>query len=619
MKKIILASLVYSAIFPSTSFAASRNDVMSLIDELSTSGQPKNSSSSAKSAPLTSTKGPLPVKSISTTSATPTATQPTVTKPVTVSSSTGSVPVKATSVSRTIGYEPVKTMPVKNAVNSAAPVSSSKPASLPGIDEYLKGSPSPSSSQSTTVAAAPVTIEPVTPDIVQPEPQTIAPQPIEAPVVADISSKKTLNDNACLGAGQGKGNLSFYDVVVMAMCNDPKAKATWLNLHQYQIAKDSSYAGYMPTVDLNSSFGHRELTQTVDKKDYKTKTESWANTLELSWLLFDFGQREASVDKAKSELIAVEFLSLSDLQDVVLDAAQKYFAVIASEAYLEAARDIEVIAYKSLQVTQGKREAGVGELADELQAKNAALSATNYRIKAEGEVRNSMGALASILGKDITKDISFQKGLSVPSQSSLNNINQLIEKALNQHPQLLAAKEQITVSEKELSVAKRGFLPSVYFTSRWGNDRPKYGPGYDSDELYMGVNVKVPLFSGFSQYNAVRAAQNKLELTQNQFVQTKQNIALQVWQTYQRLSTAQNNLKNMRDLVASSSRAYEIARGRYQSGVGSILELLNTQNDLSEAQINNVNTMVDWHLARLSLASSLGQLNVSTIKSSTLN
>ncbi|QBH96278.1 TolC family protein [Limnobaculum zhutongyuii] len=624
MKKIILASLVYSAIFPSASFAASRDDVMNLIDELSTSGQQKSSSSSVKVAPQVSTKGPLPVKSVSTAATSPIAAQPVVTKPVAVSSSTGSTPVKTTNVSRTVGYAPAKNMPMKGAVSSAAPASTSSiPGSLPGIDEYLvRGTSSSSSSaslQPATVAPVPVSMEPVAPVTTQPEPQKITAQSVDAPVIADISSKKTLNDNACLGTGQGKGNLSFYDVVVMAMCNDPKAKATWLNLQHYQIAKDSSYSGYMPTVDLNSSFGHRELTQTVDKKDYKTKTESWSNTLELSWLLFDFGQREATVDKAKSELMAVEFLSMSDLQDVVLDAAQKYFAVIASEAYLEAARDIEVIAYKSLQVTQGKREAGVGELADELQAKNAALSATNYRIKAEGEVRNSMGALASVLGKDITKDISFQKGLSVPSQNSLNNINQLIEKALNQHPQLLAAKEQITVSEKELSVAQRGFLPSVYLTSRWGNDRPKYGPGYDSDELYMGVNVKVPLFSGFSQYNAVRSAQNRLEQTQNQFIQTKQNIALQVWQTYQRLSTAQNNLKNMRDLVASSSRAYEIARGRYQSGVGSILELLNTQNDLSEAQINNVNTMVDWHLARLSLASSLGQLNVSTIKSSTLN
>ncbi|MFV0548118.1 MAG: TolC family protein [Limnobaculum xujianqingii] len=626
MKKIILASLVYSAIFPSASFAASRDDVINLIDELSTSGQQKSSSPSVKVTPQASTKGPLPVKSISTTSSAPMTAQSATTKPVAVSSSTGSTPVKTTSVSRTVGYEPAKTMPMKSSTNSAVPVTSSKPTSLPGIDDYLvKGTSSSSSSASlppATVAPVPVSMEPVAPVTAQSAPQKVAAQTVDtvdAPVVADISSKKSLNDNACLGAGQGKGNLSFYDVVVMAMCNDPKAKATWLNLQHYQIAKDSSYSGYMPTVDLNSSFGHRELTQTVDKKDYKTKTESWSNTLELSWLLFDFGQREATVDKAKSELMAVEFLSMSDLQDVVLDAAQKYFAVIASEAYLDAARDIEVIAYKSLQVTQGKREAGVGELADELQAKNAALSATNYRIKAEGEVRNSMGALASVLGKDITKDISFQKGLSVPSQNSLNNINQLIEKALNQHPQLLAAKEQITVSEKELSVAKRGFLPSVYLTSRWGNDRPKYGPGYDSDELYMGVNVKVPLFSGFSQYNAVRSAQNRLEQTQNQFVQTKQNIALQVWQTYQSLSTAQNNLKNMRDLVASSSRAYEIARGRYQSGVGSILELLNTQNDLSEAQINNVNTMVDWHLARLSLASSLGQLNVSTIKSSTLN
>lgn len=113
----------------------------------------------------------------------------------------------------------------------------------------------------------------------------------------------------------------------------------------------------------------------------------------------------------------------------------------------------------------------------------------------------------------------------------------------------------------------------------------------------MGVNVKVPIFSGFSQYNAVKSAQNRLEQSKNQYAQSKQDIALQVWQTYQSLSTTQSNLKNVSDLVASSRRAYEIARGRYQSGVGSILELLNTQNDLSQAQIDNVNSMVEWHLS----------------------
>lgn len=355
----------------------------------------------------------------------------------------------------------------------------------------------------------------------------------------------------------------------------------------------------MPTVDGLSTFNHQKSKTHYPQTTLDNTTEAWKNTLELSWLLFDFGQREAGIDRANVELNAVEFLTQSELQDVVLDAAQKYFTVIAAQAYLDAARDIELISYKSLQVTQGKREAGVGVLADELQAKNAALSSTNYRIKAEGDVRNAMGALASIMGRDITKNITFQKGLVMPSESALDNVQQLINSALNQHPYLLSVKEQITVSEKELAIAQRGFLPSVYLTSRWGKSEAKYGPTYDGDEFYMGVNVKVPIFSGFSQYNAVKSAQNRLEQSKNQYAQSKQDIALQVWQTYQSLSTTQSNLKNVSDLVASSRRAYEIARGRYQSGVGSILELLNTQNDLSQAQIDNVNSMVEWHLSIL--------------------
>ncbi|GKX61786.1 hypothetical protein SOASR032_03550 [Pragia fontium] len=565
MKKILLASLIYSVLFPVGTASSAVNNVHNFIDDIATSRPVSTGESRAVSIPQSETS----LKEL------PDATQ---------------------------YLREVKANPNRVAQQSEGKTWTKVSSTYQGSNEISTESPLSQPEQSLSQSTS------------------LTPTPAQNQVVVqDFSVKKGMEPDICLTNAASKNKLSFYEVVVLAMCNDPKAKATWLNLRHYQIAKDGSYAGYMPTVDLTSSFNHTDNTTKVEGQDIDIKKESWAHTLELSWLLFDFGQREASVDRAKSELIAVEFLSLSDLQDVVLDSAQKYFSVIAAEAYLDAARDIELIAYKSLQVTKAKREAGIGVLADELQAKNAALSATNYRIKAEGDVRNAMGALASVLGKNITKDISFQRGLTVPSQRSLNDINQLIEKALNQHPQLLSAKEQIRVSEKELDVAKRGFLPSVYFTSRWGNDRLKYGPGYDTEELYMGVNVKVPLFSGFSQYNAVRTAQNKVELTKNQLAQTRQDIALQVWQTYQRLTTAQNNLTNMSELVASSRKAYDIARGRYQSGVGSILELLNTQNDLSEAQMNNVNTMVDWHLARLALASSLGQLNVSTIKNSPLN
>lgn len=428
-----------------------------------------------------------------------------------------------------------------------------------------------------------------------------------------LTKSGPIRDDFCLTGTENKQQLSLYNVVALAICNNPKARETWLTLYQYQIARDKSYASYMPTIDMNSTFNHSENRTYINDRTIDTDKESWTNTLELSWLLFDFGQREAGVDKAQSELQAVELLSQASLQDIVLDAAQKYFAVIAAQAYLDAARDIELIAYKSLQVTQGKHASGVGELADELQAKNAALSSTNYRIQAEGDLSITMGELASILGKNITQNIRFENNLNVPSKLSLKNINALIEKALNQHPQLRAAKEQITTSEKALAQAQRGLLPSVYLTSRMGNDRPKYGPGYENDEFYVGLNVKIPIFSGFSQYNTIRSAHNQLEISKNQLQQTKQDVALNVWKTYQRLSTAQNNLENMRELVSSSRRAYEIARGRYQSGVGSILELLNTQNNLSEAEINNVNMLVDWHLARLGLASSLGQLNISTL------
>lgn len=428
--------------------------------------------------------------------------------------------------------------------------------------------------------------------------------------------------------------LSFYDVLDRALCQDPNVKDLWLQLKQSEIEKDESYAGYYPKVVLGASYGVTRSNMQYEYAASRSNTINATNTrnsvagqLQLEWLLYDFGKREAGVKYAEGNYIASKMLVRSELQNIVVNTAQKYLQVLAARAYLKASTNNEKTAKRSYVTSREKRIAGVGILADELQAKNSMSSYEYSRIRYAADLKLAMGELASLLGLPITEEVNLANdSLDVPDNFSMGNVDQLLNTSLKQHPEILSAKQQILASEEALSVAQSSMLPQIYLSANTNLDRQV---GYKAnaeqsmvsstisahgDNSNIALNVSIPLFSGFSNYNQMRKAKNTLDVTQTQYFKKEKEIALKVWSAYQQLAMATENVKTTKELLKNAREAQSLAEGRYQSGVGNILEVLNTQNNLSQAEIYSVESSVNWHLSRLSLAASLGELDLDTLK-----
>ena len=125
----------------------------------------------------------------------------------------------------------------------------------------------------------------------------------------------------------------------------------------------------------------------------------------------------------------------------------------------------------------------------------------------------------------------------------------------------------------------------------------------------MGVQVSVPIFDGFLARRRARAAEAEAAAREQDLYGAQRAIALSVWRSRQSLEARTQALVISRRLVASARQSHRVALGRYKAGVGSIIELLNAQNDLANAQQRRVASVVDWYTARLQLAADLGQLD----------
>lgn len=124
----------------------------------------------------------------------------------------------------------------------------------------------------------------------------------------------------------------------------------------------------------------------------------------------------------------------------------------------------------------------------------------------------------------------------------------------------------------------------------------------------IGLQLTIPLFDGFGRTYQIRNAKARVEAEQANLANAEQQVALDLWTHYQTLSTETQSLQRTSELVDQSRQALEVIQGRYHSGVGSMVEVLNALTAYADAEEQHTQTLNHWQTSRLKLIASLGQL-----------
>jgi outer membrane protein len=129
----------------------------------------------------------------------------------------------------------------------------------------------------------------------------------------------------------------------------------------------------------------------------------------------------------------------------------------------------------------------------------------------------------------------------------------------------------------------------------------------------LGLNLSVPLFTGYNTTYRLRAAQEQVAVRTAQRDNIRQQVALDVWKAYQSLLTETQSVKSSADLVESATQSERVAMGRYKAGAGNILDVLTAQSALASARQQNVQALYGWYIAKATLAQAMGKLDFAAI------
>ena len=399
--------------------------------------------------------------------------------------------------------------------------------------------------------------------------------------------------------------LSLVEVTEAALCHNPQTREVYASA-KVQAAQ----------VGIARSLFFPSVTDTVSTSENKTRATNYSNVTNkvvASYLLYDFGSRDATLENANQLLKAASATQDATVQNVLLSAVNAFYQVHASQSILDASVETERLYQESFKSAEAKYLAGVATPADKLQAQTAFANATLAKLKNEGALKIAYGNLANVMGLHANNQfqIADHKLDTIPEMVD-QDIEALIEQARKQRPDLIASEAQLKASLAKIDAAKADAKPtiSLNLSNTYAND----SNASFTNNSAIGLNVSIPLFGGYKPSYLIRSAEATAELNASQRDQLKLQVSLDVWTAYQNLKTANESITASNVLVLSAEESSRVALGRYKEGVGNIIDTLNAQNALANAKQQKIQSILNWNIARTTLAQSIGVLDNAMIQ-----
>jgi outer membrane protein TolC len=186
---------------------------------------------------------------------------------------------------------------------------------------------------------------------------------------------------------------------------------------------------------------------------------------------------------------------------------------------------------------------------------------------------------------------------------------------IDQRPDILLQQAQLKLSEYDKKSIAAGYYPVLSNTTTFG-----YSGYYDSFAPHKQVNgdwlksssfalsLKIPVFDGFRKQNQIRQKEIAIQKNLNTLSMMKSNANKELIDARENYITNKNLLESNKKSLDLAEQLFTSAQSEYESGITSVTEFLNAQNDLTTARTNFSNALLNLKLAELSLKKANGTL-----------
>src|SRR3989475_3600915 len=399
--------------------------------------------------------------------------------------------------------------------------------------------------------------------------------------------------------------LSVEDAVAIALDTQPNIKARISDYIAAAFRVDQALAPLLPQITGSWTAARDQNVSgsgggTQPKRTVVTWTTSTVARVSLSQILFDFGKNFASTEAARKLAdVALEDTELQR-QLVTQTVKESYtninFAVRLIQVNQQAVERAEL----NLRSARGFFEVGTRPKSDVARAEVDVANAKVDLIRARNAERLARVALATAMGLPATTPLQIQDNLLY--QPVTLDRARLAEDALRQRPEYRQARLNAEANDARLRRSFRDFFPDITGGGFYGAQRA------DMNEIWeLNLSLNWTLYDGGNRIARYREARANLEAAQARVKASELDISREVEQSINNVIEADERIQAAQVAVVSAQENFRLAQGRFDAGVGTILELTDAQLALTQAQNTEAQALADYRIALARLDRAVGR------------
>ena len=417
----------------------------------------------------------------------------------------------------------------------------------------------------------------------------------------------------CSLNAQQQPTLTLQQARALALKNHPQVLASQANYQRSDQLTREARSAFFPAVNGDITGTQAEVNSRLGAGIINASRlfNHFGSGLTLSQLITDLGRTQNLVASSKLTAQASRQDYRATRYDVILGVDQAYYEVLLSQQLVTVAQQTvnqrRTVVEQISELTRNKLKSQVDLSFTQVNLADAKL----MLLRAQDRLSAAYAQLADALGTD--QDTQYQLTDEPMPPNPPADVAPLIGEAAQNRPELASLRLQMESAQKFVFAERDLKRPNVNL-SAVGGVLPYINPGNANPaipETYEGVsiNVQVPIFNGFLFGAREKAAQYQLIQTQQRARDLQDRIARDVRNAYARAKTSLEAISATQQLLTQANLALNLAQGRYDLGLASIVELTEAQLGQTSAQVQNLNAKYEYQEAYAALQYTLGLLH----------
>jgi outer membrane protein TolC len=396
--------------------------------------------------------------------------------------------------------------------------------------------------------------------------------------------------------------LTLAAALAIADKNHPQIEEAASNLAATEARLGQAKANYWPQINLAADWnkGDTFLTALGGIKETEVSTTS----VVVRQNIYDFGRTAGATAAARGATAAAAEVVTLSRQDVAFRVKAAWYLALAAEKQVEASRKT-VVAREGLsrQAEEFFRH-GIRSKVEVARTEASLYAGKSLLIRAENNRNLARLELANAMGMTSLEDRPLAEPEINPAPAP-QDLASLREEALHNRSELKRLASLKNAASGSLRSARSGYLPTLSGTATYGEAAQSMLP--EGEVWALGVNLTLPIFSGFATKEQVHEANAAIRGVEAQQRNLQLQIAKEVESAWLGITEAQARFGASSKEMIAAQESQRLAMERYREGLGTMIEAVDAQAQALNAETAQIQSGYDQRIAEARLDRALGK------------